>query len=154
MIKNFNNLYKNFYKKKILIITGKKSFKLSGAKKFFIPILKNNEVSFFFKKSSLPELDEFNQLCKLCQKIRPQLIIGIGGGASIDYAKLTGVLYNQTKMLKEILKNPKKIKNLKKIKTLIIPTTAGTGAEETSFATLFIKNKKYSVTHKFINSIT
>ena len=150
MIKSFNNLYKNFYKKKILIITGRKSFKLSGAKKFFLPIIKNNKVSFFFKKNSFPELNEFNQLCKLCQKIKPQLIIGIGGGASIDYAKLTGVLYDQIKSLKEILKNTKKIKNPKKIKTLIIPTTAGSGAEVTSFATLFIKNKKYSVAHKFI----
>tara|TARA_B100001741_G_C16526927_1_gene587566 strand:- start:207 stop:1331 length:1125 start_codon:yes stop_codon:yes gene_type:complete len=150
MIKSFNKLYKNFNKKKILIITGKKSFNLSGAKKIFLPIIKNNKVVFFFKKNSFPEIDEFVKLCKLCQKVKPQLIIGIGGGASIDYAKLTGVLYNQTKKLKKILKNSKKIKNLKKIKTLVIPSTAGSGAEETSFATLFIKNKKYSVAHKLI----
>ncbi len=150
MIKIFNKLDKNTKKKKILIITGKKSFNLSGAKKFLSHIINSNKVVFFFKKKSFPEIDEFLRLCKLCQKTKPQLIIGLGGGASIDYAKLTGVLYNQTKKLKKILKNSKKIKNLKKIKTVVIPSTAGSGAEETSFATLFIKNKKYSVAHKLI----
>ena len=120
------------------------------SKKYFLPIIKNNEVNFFFKKNSFPELGEFNKLCKLCKKLRPKLIIGIGGGASIDYAKLTGLLYDKTKSLKNIIKNPEKIINPKKIKTLIMPTTAGSGAEVTTFATLFVKSKKYSIAHKYI----
>ena len=36
--------------KKILVITGKKSYTLSGAKKLIEPILKKSNYSFFYKK--------------------------------------------------------------------------------------------------------
>lgn len=78
------------------------------------------------------------------------VIIGFGGGSAIDVAKIlastyTGDLRDQ-KLLKIIqeMSGPSREKNQK---LLAIPTTAGTGAEVTSFAAFwdFSRNKKYSL---------
>ncbi|MGC1123272.1 MAG: iron-containing alcohol dehydrogenase [Candidatus Methanofastidiosia archaeon] len=67
-----------------------------------------------------------------CKKYKPDLIIGIGGGSSLDTAKGVWVLYEhpEFKSVDEI--HPFQTLNTgKKAKLVAIPTTSGTGAETT-----------------------
>jgi len=147
--KKLNELKKILFKKKILIITGSKSFNKSGASKKILPVIKNKNYFIYFKKQKLPELNELLKILNLIKKIEPNIIIGIGGGTSIDYSKLCSVFYKEKKIKEKIQNN--KIFNFKnKIKTIILPTTAGTGAEVTKFATIFIGKKKYSISDKLV----
>ena len=147
--KILNRIKKNTLNKKVFIITGKNSFIKSGAKDKLKFILKESNYSCYFKRNDLPEYSEFCNLIRKINKFKPDVILGIGGGTSIDYAKLAGVINTLKDLKKNIQFNSFKDFK-KKITTLIIPTTAGTGAEETSFATIFIKKKKYSIAHKLI----
>ena len=88
-LKNFVN-DKNF--KKVFFLCGEKSFTISGAKKIFEQIKKNKEVSIFLKKSHIPIYDELIEIIHFVQKFKPDLIIAIGGGATIDYAKIANVV--------------------------------------------------------------
>ncbi len=56
-------------------------------------------------------------------------VIGIGGGSVIDVAKLCTVLQGADYTVKDLLKTPGLA--AKKMKSLMIPTTCGTGAEAT-----------------------
>lgn len=56
-------------------------------------------------------------------------IIGVGGGSVIDMAKLVSITAGITASIRDLLETPSL--GRKTVKTLLIPTTAGTGAEAT-----------------------
>ena len=138
---------KNF--KKILIITGNNSYKKSGAEKLFQKIVVKNQINFYFKKSFLPNIHELKRIYLYYKKINPDLIIAIGGGAVLDYAKIVNILDDLTNIEKKIKKYSYPIKK-KNCKLIAIPTTAGSGAEVTSNAVIYINNVKYSFEHKLL----
>ena len=129
--------------KKVLIISGQNSYYKTGAKKIFENLLINKKKFFFIKKSNIPDFNELVKIINFKELINPDLIIAIGGGCVIDYAKICRV-FNKNKNLKNKIINSDFFDE-KRIKLLAIPTTAGSGAEVTSSAAIYIKNIKYSV---------
>ena len=101
------NKLNSFIKKKkiknILIITGKKSFNFSGFKKLAIYKNFKSIMTILYKKNDIPEINELKFLIKKINIINPDLVIALGGGCALDYAKLTNALYN-VKNLKKKLK--------------------------------------------------
>ena len=67
-------------------------------------------------------------------------IIAIGGGSVMDAAKLCSVLKGASYTVKDILKDPAIAE--KQIKTLMIPTTCGTGSEATCNAIVAIPEEQ------------
>ncbi len=139
-------LINNLKKKKILIISGKNSFSKSGAEKIFNKNLKKENFSIYYKKTKNPDIEELKKINNLFLRFKPEVILGIGGGAVIDYAKLasTKFIKGNVKKLKPIL-----IKE-KRCKLMIIPTTSGSGAECTKFSVLYVKNKKFSIENNLL----
>ena len=76
------------------------------------------------------------------------LIVGIGGGSTLDCAKCAAILAKNRGSIKEFLAGNKEIMN-SGIPLVEIPTTAGTGSEVTMWATVWredgITRKKYSL---------
>ena len=70
-------------------------------------------------------------------------IVAVGGGSVMDTAKLASVLATDEYGVKELLDNPQMAK--KCVKTLLIPTTAGTGAEATPNALVAVPEKELTV---------
>jgi len=133
--------------KKIFILTGKNSYYKSGASKILPSILLNKIHKFYFKKSYYPEIKELKYIYLQIKKFNPDLVIAIGGGSVIDYSKIVNVLKFSFDVDKKIKKNTYKIKE-KSFNLLVIPTTAGSGAEVTSNAVIYINKIKYSIEHK------
>ncbi len=129
--------------KKIFIICGKKSFVTSGADIFFKKILNNKKIKLFYKNSQLPVLDELIEIINDIKNFKPDLILAVGGGAVIDYAKIANVVDIRDNLEKLIINYSypykKKYTNL-----AVIPTTAGSGAEVTSNAVIYVNGIKYS----------
>ena len=136
--------------KNILFISGINSFYKLKVKKYFKSILKNKNKFYFLKKSHLPEINELKKIMKFKEKVKPDFIIAIGGGSTLDYAKIACSFKFSKKLTKKIIKSDIDLDVRKKIKLLAIPTTAGSGAEITSNSVLYIKKKKYSVEDKVI----
>lgn len=79
---------------------------------------------------------------------KPNLIIAIGGGSSIDLAKAISALYEyKDEDVLELIKNKNYLDNNQFIPFIAVPTTSGTGSECTKWATIwdFDNFKKYSV---------
>ena len=79
-----------------------------------------------------PSTEHVSQVYNEAKKFECQAIIGIGGGSSMDVAKITAVMLTNPQSLKELLGGAKLEK--RGVPTLMIPTTAGTGAEATQNA--------------------
>ena len=134
------------YKKKF-IITGKKSYFASGASKFFKKYL-DQKTTFFFKKKNIPTFEELKKIILNLKKVTPEVILAIGGGSVMDYAKIANNLNDINQLKKNIINSRKKFKKIAQL--VAIPTTAGSGSEVTSGAVVYIDKIKYSVEGKEI----
>ena len=128
---------------KIFVLCGKKSFVSSGAEILFKRLLKNKEIKLFYKKSELPILEELIEIIIEIRNFKPDLILGVGGGAIIDYAKIANIV-DVKDNLKDLIVNYSYPFKEKFSKLVVIPTTAGSGAEVTSNAVIYVDKIKYS----------
>jgi len=129
--------------KKIFVLCGKKSFVTSGAEIFFKELLNNKETKLFYKSSELPVLDELVKIINKIKSFKPDLILAIGGGAVIDYAKIANVVDIRDDLADLIVNYSYPFKK-KYTKLAVIPTTAGSGAEVTSNAVIYVNGIKHS----------
>ena len=139
-IKNFIN-DKGF--KKFFVLCGKKSFVTSGAEVFFKKIISDKEIKIFYKNSELPILEELIKIIKDIKNFKPDLILAVGGGAVIDYAKIANVVDARSDLADLIVNYSYPFKE-KYTKLAVIPTTAGSGAEVTSNAVIYVNGIKHS----------
>jgi alcohol dehydrogenase class IV len=146
-IDDFKLFLKKESDKKILIICGKNSFNGSGANKLFEDFSQSKKITFYFKKSLIPNHIELQDIIKSIKKFSPNLIIALGGGSVLDYAKIANTLTNSQNLKNELINSNYNAKE-KFAKLVAIPTTAGSGAEVTSNAVIYIDKIKYSVEGK------
>ncbi len=69
---------------------------------------------------------------KLAERYEPQLIVGLGGGSSMDCAKGINFLYSNGGRMQDYWGVGKALKPM--LPMIAVPTTAGTGSETQSFA--------------------
>ena len=143
-IRELKRFFSHNKNKKVFLITGKNSFLKSGAKKIIFRLINKENIFLYFKSAANPEIFELTKIIQELKRFKPDIILAIGGGSVIDYAKLSNVLYDQKDIKTSIIKNNYKINN-KFTKLIVIPTTAGSGAEETSFSTIYLGSIKFSV---------
>ena len=129
--------------KKIFVLCGKKSFVTSGAEGFFKELLSHKENRLFYKNSELPILEELIKIIDNIKSFKPDLILAVGGGAVIDYAKIANVVDVRDDLADLIVNYSYPFKK-KYTKLAVIPTTAGSGAEVTSNAVIYVDGIKHS----------
>lgn len=144
LIEKFNN---------VLIITTKGHIKRGNIEK----LVENNKIKNFIVDSvnPFPTLNQIKYYQRKYSKKNFDLIISLGGGSVIDVAKIMSVILAEENNFKFELNdfyNFNDIEFPKIIKHLAIPTTSGSGAEATSFATIwnFELKQKNSIENKSI----
>lgn len=146
MISSFEDV-KKFLKdnsfNRIFVLCGKKSFAISGAQELFKKMTIGKETKLLYKSSELPILSELINIIKEIKKFKPDLILAIGGGAVIDYAKIANVVDLRQDLAQLIVNYSYPFKS-KFTKLAVIPTTAGSGAEVTSNAVIYVDGVKHS----------
>ncbi len=130
----------------IFIVHGKNSFVLSGAIDFLRPILANYDVEYFSEFSSNPKIDDVKAGIQKFSDGNFDTIIAVGGGSAIDVAKsLKGLSYLKDEFEKQVIAQITLTDN--KTTFIAIPTTAGSGSEATHFSVIYVKERKYSLSH-------
>ncbi len=116
--------------KKVFIVTDQGIVKL-GLIKYVTDRLKKYDKKFkvFDQVEPDPREETIKKGAEVCQQFKPDLIIGLGGGSSIDSAKAILFLYENPESSLDELYPFNKLQL--KTKLLAIPTTSGTGAETT-----------------------
>ncbi len=126
---------KAFEAKKALLVTDKGVIE-SGVAKKVQTLLKKEDITIdvFDKVVSDPDIGCAETCIEMAKKGKYGLILGVGGGSSMDVASVASVMCTNPGTVHDYLgvnlvKNPG-------IPTILMPTTAGTGAEATPNAIL------------------
>lgn len=90
-----------------------------------------------------PTYEQAQKLVDQCKRAGADFIMAVGGGSVMDTAKLASVLATDDYGVYELFEDPKRAK--KCIKTLMIPTTAGTGAEATPNAIVAVPERQLKI---------
>lgn len=143
-----------------MIVTDRGMYNLGYVSKIEdVIICRRNKVDLelYFDVESDPSIDTVNEGVELMRKFQPDVIIALGGGSSMDAAKVMWLMYEHPEVnfddikqkFMDIRKRAFKFPELgKKASLICIPTTSGTGSEVTPFAVITDKaaNKKYPLT--------
>lgn len=91
-------------------------------------------------KPGEPTLEGVDEVVAGLRSIKPAACVGLGGGSTLDVAKLAAALTKNPGEVPEFIGAAKV--RLPSIPTIMVPTTAGTGSEATQVAMLSINGKK------------
>ena len=145
---------------KVMIVTDRGMYNLGYVAKVEDAIKRRRnkvDLELFFDVEPDPGIDTVNEGVELMRKFQPDVIIALGGGSSMDAAKVMWLMYEHPEVnfddikqkFMDIRKRAFKFPELgKKASLICIPTTSGTGSEVTPFAVITDKqaNKKYPLT--------
>ena len=129
--------------KKIFVICGSNSFNKLPIKEDLNNLKEKYNFEYYFKKNFLPVYEELVDLTIKMKKFEPDVILAIGGGSVIDLAKISNCI-EISNDLKNHIQNYSYPYKKRFTKLVAIPTTAGSGAESTSNAVIYLDNIKYS----------
>jgi alcohol dehydrogenase class IV len=135
--------------RKLLLVTGGTSYVRSGASDVVEAAVAGRDVVHLAGITVNPKLDEIRRGLSVWSAERPSAVVAVGGGSVLDVAKLVGLLgpnapgWDGSPCLvgtSEWRGTP----------LIAIPTTAGSGAEATCFATYYAGGEKRSLAHPLL----
>jgi alcohol dehydrogenase len=139
--------------KDILIVTTSGTTK-RGATNQLTSLLPNKNITVYDIVDPEPQIVDLEHAVNQFKKQSFDCVIGLGGGSTIDTAKILSCLLGETAFdLRSHLTKNESLPELHPIPVIAIPTTAGTGAEVTPFATVWDRSsgKKHSFATNLLN---
>ncbi|MDN5301030.1 MAG: hypothetical protein PWQ60_544 [Thermoanaerobacteraceae bacterium] len=143
-IKDILEVLKNKGINNVILVTGKGSYKASGAWDVIKPALEEAgfKYTLYDKVGPNPTVDMIDEAAKMGREAGTKAVIGIGGGSPIDTAKSVAVLLEYTgKNARELYEQ--KFGPEKAVPIIAINLTHGTGTEVDRFAVATIPEKNY-----------
>jgi alcohol dehydrogenase class IV len=140
-----------FNPKKIVIVTGKQSMKKFGVAGKILKNLKDYPIAVYDNVEHNFTTSDVDSGVQFLRTEEADLVIGLGGGSAMDFAKAISLLLRNSGSACDYLTKNKCVVN-RGIPVFAIPTTAGTGSEVTPYASIIHENtrKKISLTHDYV----
>lgn len=140
-IQNIKEIITQENVKKAVIFTDK-GIRSTGLLDKLLDVLKQiqTEYEVFDDLTPEPAYQDIERVMKQVEGCKGDIIIAIGGGSVMDAAKLCSVLKDASYTVKDLLQDSTLAK--KQIKTIMIPTTCGTGSEATCNAIVAIPEEQ------------
>ena len=117
-------------------------------------ILVHRQVTVWDGAKPNPDLKDLDAATASLRKLDIGCVVGLGGGSALDAAKVlaTTIVSPAEPTLREVFRNKAVTEWAPRLPLLAIPTTSGTGAEVTPFATVWDheEHKKHSLAGDFV----
>lgn len=94
--------------------------------------MKNKDVAYFCDIKPNPSGESVDAAAKIARDHKSDCIAGIGGGSSLDVAKIVACLMTNTGSIYDYYSGGQKKLQKRTTELILIPTTAGTGSEVTN----------------------
>ena len=138
--------------KRIAVIRGNKSYPEALMKEALQGVHSQDSVIEFSGFSPNPKYEEFQKGLEALRDFQPDLVVGCGGGSILDMAKMLRYFAATSGTDEEIanaLKGGPVTESAAYTPSLVLmPTTAGSGAESTEFSVIYFGSAKYSFLRK------
>ena len=139
------------YGERALVITDKVLEKIGTVDKAVNSLEKAGvTVEIFDECEAEPRLEIYERAKDVARELKPDMVIGVGGGSNMDIAKVTAALAtNEGDAIDYIVPIPKEREvpprefKAKRLPLIQVPTTSGTGSEVTRWAVVTVKGKKW-----------
>ncbi|WHH57986.1 iron-containing alcohol dehydrogenase [Petroclostridium sp. X23] len=143
-IENIKVILEKEKAQKVMVFTDE-GIKTSGLLDVLLTQLEEMKMSYQVFSNLIPEpsYHDVEAVMEEAGSCQGDLIIAIGGGSVMDAAKLCAVLKDAPYTVKDLLKNPGLAQ--KKMKSIMIPTTCGTGSEATCNAIVAVPEDNVKV---------
>ena len=140
-IVQLNSIFDQY--KKVLLVYDARAFALCGAEAFLKPMISGCEVLTFPIEFTLPSFDRLQKAIQILPLKKQDIIVAVGGGTTIDFAKLLGYFGGNTTT---DIQSVEKLQSAPlSIPLVAVPTTSGSGSEATPFAVLYEDGVKHSI---------
>jgi len=126
-IESLDKILGDYQADKVFLVCSKKAFTDCGAAAH-IDKIKNVQFVQFNDFEINPKMEDVNKGIELFLHSEAKAIVAVGGGSSIDMAKLIRHVSEQ-----------------RKLPFIAVPTTVGSGSEATSFAVMYVNKVKQSI---------
>ena len=151
-LQNLANIIKDYEANKVFIFADPILVKVGVTAKLE-QLMNDAELAFEIFTGIQPEppLTIGNAAVQAIRDFGADIVVGIGGGSCIDIAKASAVLACNEGSIEDYLNltGTKKFAN-KGLPKILIPTTAGTGAEITDIAVFSLEDTKDVITHEYL----
>lgn len=143
-LNNIKDVINEIKAKKILLLTDK-GISNAGLIDKVMSVLESLEITVELINDlpTEPKVKEAEAIVEKIKNVEVDLMIAVGGGSVIDVTKLLAVSKVSSYKVSEMVKDSSIIE--KGVKTLMIPTTAGTGAEATPNSIVTIPEQELKV---------
>lgn len=148
-ISNLGKILEKAEAKKIFLVSGKKSFELSGAGKIFRSRFSDFKFENFSEFGIIPEVKSVFNGIERFRNSGCDCIIAVGGGNVIDTAKAVNILSVQKSNPEEYITGKSELTESGKY-FIAVPTTSGSGSEATHFAVVYNGKNKFSISNESI----
>ena len=131
---------------RVLLVCGGRSFEASGAARVLPELSRIAEVTRWSEFAPNPDATDLARGLELLAAVRPDLVLGIGGGSTMDLAKLLTGFAGITDLakLREVIRAGDRV-TARRLGLVLAPTTSGSGSEATHFAVVYLGEEKFSV---------
>lgn len=138
---------KNIKSSKVCITTGGSSMIKNGVIKKLEEYLKesNNEVLIHSGIKQNPDKEDVLKGLEKLNLFKPELIIAIGGGSTMDATKVMTIMYENQDIKIDDLKDIELPQKRNKTKLICIPSTAGTASEVTKSAVITFQEENIKI---------
>lgn len=139
-IEKLRDIIRREHAKNILVFTDKgiRSFGLSaGIEKI---CAEEGMLKIVDDLTAEPAVSDIERVLREVAADRPDLIVGLGGGSVMDAAKLASILIGADYTLRDLLSDATRAQ--KQVKSVMVPTTCGTGSEATCNAIVAIPEEE------------
>ena len=132
-----------------LLVCGRTSFAASGAARVLPALERTVALRRWDEHRPNPTAEDVAAGLNVAAAHRPDLIIGVGGGSTLDIAKLVAAL-SAVEDGSDVERVARRIKghvatDARLVGLVLVPTTSGSGAQVTHFATVYVGTTKHSV---------
>ena len=106
------------------------------------------DLELFTKIEYEPSIDVAREVISVAREVEPAAVIGIGGGSTLDLAKLASIALHNPGDIEDLVGSEKL--RPRQLVLVLAPSTAGTGSEVTRYSVLTRGTSKVSVVSRWL----
>lgn len=135
--------------RRVLLIHGRTSLEASGAARVLPELERDVALRRWAEHQPNPTVEDVTAGLAVARAHAPDLIVGIGGGSTLDTAKIVAA-FTAVDDGSDVGRVARRIEEqaaaaTRDVGLMLVPTTSGSGAQVTHFATVYVGTTKHSV---------